>query len=321
MNDDPREHIHAESAGRPPTTTMMSTKLENGDRIVLRGLQTAARLEGCHGTVAAVQTANDGRILLAVHLDILKTFWIKPENVVREDPMQKHNMQNRATVNDGVLEPTATPSLGLPLMRTFAIVRWIVATQYLLEKSLTVQQVPQLPVQKSLELNAYAIKHWNDKHGVRECLTSFVHHKDPNEQFTVEKRFIASVLKSDRGMKSWHYGLQGDFWFVGRDFTGSFVIPDKNKDIVYKVVGICRNGGGSFKKPGESVSLNAFPHCMPITIVPWFGRLLYDTTVLVPPKQLKRAQVHDLAHKLHENVLKAIQSSRVIEYLAEIEEK
>jgi len=301
-------------------TTMMSTDLpEKGDRIVLRGLESAAHLEGCHGSVADVKTAKDGRILLAVHLDILKTFWIKPENVVKEDPLQKHAVQNRATVHDGVLEPAATPSLGLPLMRAFAIVRWIVATQYLLEKSLTVQQVPRLPIEKSLELNAYAINHWNDKHGVRECLTSFVHHKDPNEQLTVEKRFIANALKSERGMKSWHYGLQGDFWFVGRDYTGSFVIPDKSKDIVYKVVGIFRNGKGTFKKPGESVSLNAIPLCMPITIVPWFGRLLYDTTVLVPPKQLKRAGEHDLAHKLHENVLKAIQSSRVIEYFAELE--
>ena len=313
--------------------------LEKGDRIVVRGLandDNTSHLEGCHGSVALVRTAQqDGRerVLLAVHVDMFcKTFLVHSEHVVREDPLEKHSVQNCATVQDGVLEATATPTLGLPLMRALAIVRWIVATQYLAKtpnsnadyKALKVQQVPMLPWHASLELNAYAIQHWNDKYGVRACLTSFVHQEvapgGDNQQYAVEKRFIARALQSKRAMKAWNFGLQGDFWFVGRDYTGSFVVPDKNKDMVYKIVGICRNGGPAFKKPGEAVSLNPIPNCMAITIVPWFGRLLYDTTVLVPPAQLKRANESKLAHLLHETVLKSIQKSTAIEYFAELEQ-
>lgn len=326
------------------------TDLEQGDRVVLRGLVDPAtlHLNGCHGSIALVQPVagagptaarGGGGIVLAVHLDWLgKTFLIRPEHVVREDPILKYARQNCATVEDGVLEPIASAALGLPLMRAFAIVRWIVATQYLAKSTsssshqdyqkLTVQQVPSLPFQRSLELNAYAIQHWNDKYGVRDCLTSFVNHQpppatttSPQQNFTGEKRFIANALQSPRGMKAWHYGRQGEFWFVGRDYTGSFVVPDQNRALVYKIVGISRatTTTAVFKQPGEPVSLHVTPHCMPITIVPWFGRLLYDTTILVPPGRLKRADEPQLAHQLHETVLRAIQKSTAIEYFAELE--
>jgi len=162
---------------------------------------------------------------------------------------------------------------------------------------------------------------WNDNFGVHACLSSFVQ-QDP-KQLSVEKRFMAAALKNVRSMKSWHTGICGDFWFVGRDYGGSYVIPDKNKSFVYKIVGISRgaiNGGRAYKKADEPLSLSQIPFAMPITVVPWCGRLLYDTTVMAPPLHLKRADT-EMAHQLQEQVLKAIQKSRVIEYFADLEEQ
>lgn len=60
------------------------------------------------------------------------------------------------------------------------------------------------------------------------------------------------------------------------------------------------------------MSLNKIPTKMMITVVPWKGRLLYDSTILVPPDQLVRPQTPIEAQKLHMVVLESIQFGSVI---------
>jgi len=81
-------------------------EFELGDRVVLHGLEGAAHLNKCHGVVAAKKKTTINQQdshLYAVHLDILKTLWIKPGNLTRENEMSKYTLQNRAPVVDGVL--------------------------------------------------------------------------------------------------------------------------------------------------------------------------------------------------------------------------
>jgi len=202
---------------------------------------------------------------------------------------------------------------------------------------MTLQQTLRLPLARSLELNAFAIQNWHKpstKTGVCACLCSFVQHQEDPQALVVEKRFMARALQSRRAMQSWHLGLHGDFWLVARDESGTLVIPDKNKDLVYKIVGISRNNGtagaagagakstAAFKQPGEALSLNKVPVLLPaLTIVPWYGRLLYDTTLLSPVSSHQRATDPKLAVQLQERVLKAVQNSTVIDYLADLEEE
>jgi hypothetical protein len=54
-------------------------------------------------------------------------------------------------------------------------------------------------------------------------------------------RFIRDALHEDTLVKSWHIRVHGNFWVVGLDHEGSFLIPVNNQDTVYQALGLQRN--------------------------------------------------------------------------------
>lgn len=309
------------------------SEFRSGDRVVLRGLTRAPHLNGRHGTVAAIPPTitHEGRC--AVHLDILlTTVAILPSYLEKEDlSLASYAIQDRCAVYDGVLvDPSSCDDdlkrVGSAIIYIFYLMRWIVATSYVIKddetNNISILQIPNLPTAKSLELNAYAIQHWvqNPQNGTTGVWNSVAEFFKQTEDHA-ENGFIVQTLKDSRAMKSWHLGVQKDFWFVGRDYTGSYVVPDGNKDIVYKVVGISNKLQQKRKKPGDPVALIKTPMRLTITVLPWYGRLLYDTTI-GPPREEHVLHATDpaLANGLHVAVLKSIQAGSVIEHWAELED-
>jgi hypothetical protein len=295
-------------------------ELQLGDRVVLHGLIQAAHLNGRHGVVAAI--LEGGRC--AVHLDVLRpvTISIQLVNLKKEDPATaSYAIQDRCAVFDGVIVDSESPiaeHLGKATIQIFHLMRSMVVTSF--PKDVwgisSMQQIPNLPADKSNDLNAYAVTHWND--GVYDRFVEFV-----KAQGFAEDGVLVRALNDARAMKSWHLGMQQDFWFVGRDYTGTYIVPECSKDVVYKVVGVVKNTNSleSKKKPGDPVSIIKIPMRLKLTVLPWYGRLLYDSTI-PPLSEEFVVQANDpaLAHRLHSVVLKSIQAGTVIEHLAELED-
>jgi hypothetical protein len=131
-------------------------------------------------------------------------------------------------------------------------------------------------------------------------------------------------------MKSWHLGIHQDFWLVGRDYNGTYVVPDSNKDVVYKVVGIQNNANVASSVPSKdkqqqqqhALTIIKIPMRLRMTVFPWYGRLLYDTSIAPPRPEhvVHAASDPDLAKRLHTVVLLAIQAGRVIGHLSELDD-
>lgn len=319
---------------------------QKGDRVVLQGLTSssgstdAAEMNGRHGMVAVVG------LRCAVHLDVLKTVIIQPVHLRKEDASKvaSYAIQDRAAVSSGALilvvrndddannnHTTAAScissnSQAAAMIHTFHIMRWIVASYFMKEHNTsiltTVQQIPTLSAETSLELNAYAVKHWKGDGGVYDRFLEYV---KANRKY----EYIVQAMNDVRAMKSWHLvGLHQDFWFVARDDTGTYVVPDINKDVVYKVVSLVvvdNNKNRPLRATAavdqHSATLIKVPMRLRITVLPWYGRLLYDTS-LAPPRQdnVMLATDDSFANRLHGVVLQSIQKGRVIEHLAELED-
>jgi hypothetical protein len=123
--------------------------------------------------------------------------------------------------------------------------------------------------------------------------------------------FAIQAINGEKTMRCWGQGIQQEFWFVGRDYEGTYVVSDFDKTKVYQIVGIMKKGP-NYKRPDEPMSLNKIPTKMMITVVPWNGRLLYDSTILVPPDQLGRPPSPIEAQQLHVVVLQRIQEGTVL---------
>lgn len=328
------EEEHIPVTPEPPAFT-------KGDRVFLHGLTAAPHLNGRHGWVAAIG------LRCAVHLDWpLKTVMIvSPRDHLLAEPksLASYALSDRPDVYNGALfdpshhpNPVASASGLIHLLR---LMRWTAATMQRSSSSssandqisstnLTLQGVTALSTEPSLALNAYAIQHWRQldeagkENGIRHRMLEYLRHHQSNLHFDTSS--LQQALCERRAMASWHCGIQQDFWFVGRDTAGTYVVPEANKDVVYKIVGVVNaQESAQSKKPGDSVSIVSVPMRMSITVFPWYGRLLYDTTI-APPKPENVVYAHQsgdpsLVHRLHNIVLLSIQAGRVIEHLAELE--
>lgn len=133
-----------------------------------------------------------------------------------------------------------------------------------------------------------------------------------------EQAVLTPALRSLRALRSWGLGFQANLWFVGRDHEGTYAVPEENKYAVYKIVSFSQPAT-ELKSPGEPMSLNVVPVCMKTTIVPWFGRLLYDSTAIPPKDAIVRAPNPVVARYLQTLVLKAIKTGVVIDTFFELE--
>jgi hypothetical protein len=302
--------------------SVTSAAFAKGDRVIIRRLTTSTELNGRHGIVAAAG------LKIAVHLDILKTVILDSFHLDHEDTtwssVTGQATPDRMAVQNGALwGSTADAAQATEVQQLFHVMRWIAWAMQIQAKGgqnsqVTLSQMAFNPAEMGHTLNAYAMANW---HSVRSRLIEYTRQNPAIP-------LLAAALDDGRAMKSWHCGIQGDFWFVGRDYQGTFVVPDRNNDVVYKIVGIVNQVASSHaKQPGDAVSIIRVPMRLRITVVPWYGRLLHDTTVAPPqPDSVVYAGVKSdndtnppLATKLHRVVLQAIQAGRVIESLVEVE--
>jgi hypothetical protein len=122
--------------------------------------------------------------------------------------------------------------------------------------------------------------------------------------------FAKDALQSPHAAGGWHVRVHGNFWIVGSSqHTGAaYLIPEDSKSMVYEVLGI-RNALYPMIARGPFTR----PVLMAATLIPWYGRLLYDGVVrpahdMHTPQQASRA----LTEKLQAAVDMAVNGGRVI---------
>jgi signal recognition particle subunit SEC65 len=125
-------------------------------------------------------------------------------------------------------------------------------------------------------------------------------------EFTIE---IESLLTSCH---------QIDFWIVGADENdgGTFLVSNVNRNTVYKVLGV-RNSLFCMVEP----TFGQQPIHMKLTMVPWYGRLVYDGVIIPAHGRPGPPEIADdaLAKKLKKSVKLARKEGRVVEKLAQLE--
>lgn len=281
------------------------------------GLVKSAHLNQCHGTVVDDESA-EGTVI--VDLDVRpKRFKIKTQNVEREAPLPEDG--RRAKVNEGILEELDGRAMNLLL----EVVRVVAATECCYEPDVdsleALARIRQQPT-GMWKINQYTSRAWSNwkkvKHLVKSHMLENMETKSENNEPVPEYATLAhEALEDVRAMASWHIRIHGDFWVVGYDESGAYLIPKANRKSVYKCVGI-RNALGPMifnKRPDAPIML------FTTTMIAWYGRLVYDG-VLLPgeaqfgkPKEASSA----LARALRENVEQAKAEGRVIERLAQLE--
>jgi hypothetical protein len=86
--------------------------------------------------------------------------------------------------------------------------------------------------------------------------------------------FCGSAFDHVRAVKSWHVRIHGDFWVVGGDARGTYLIPQKNEDMVYQCVGLTKSLHETIQSKYGSQSM-----VWKVTLIPFYGRLVYDGVV------------------------------------------
>ncbi|KAL3925371.1 MAG: hypothetical protein SGILL_000457 [Bacillariaceae sp.] len=129
--------------------------------------------------------------------------------------------------------------------------------------------------------------------------------------------FCGPALDHIRAVKSWHIRVHGDFWIVGGDEQGTYLVPRKNEDMVYQCVGLSKSLHETIQSKYGSK-----PMVWKVTLIPFYGRLVYDGVVT-----LGGATSHGLAmvanesksRRLNATVAEAKRNKRVIRRLLQLE--
>lgn len=269
-----------------------------GDRVIVR--------DGRHGMVEGLDATNN---LYTVFLDTLITIHtdaIQPETKQFVDP------KDRVPVFDGVVDPRPLQpdrdSIGTALRNLFYYVRFLADPQ---QRPLPV--IAQFNATEAMKLNETAIQHWNNIHAKLVRLV--------RTRSTAEQKFLLPALFDRRCAPSWHdKAIVADFWLMGKDYEGMYVIPDDNRNVVYKIVGIAKqqhaaSTAGTPSTP-PALTLNQQPICQRLLVVPFYGRLLYDSTTIVSSARQPSMR---LAQALRMVTRISLQKNRVVEHLAELE--
>ena len=294
-----------------------------GDRVELQGLKKMKRLNGRHGVVASELDESTGRFCIDLDLlDQLATVAAKPVNLKREAvPLPI----DRAQVTGGMLVENQGRAFSLIL----DVLRYLVA--FCLHQDPDIRHFPDIErvkdenLEKAQFLTASAWSYWDDPgankgtgdRGIYQSAVEFI-----PEMFSVEdgntnhlnheeKRVLRAVTDKV-AVAGWNHRIHGDFWIVAKDTNdgGTYAIPDDNKRAVYKVFGMT-----SCLYDLLQNALPGMPAKVKMTMVPWYGRLVYDGTVNVT----NRYAPDTLAARLANSLQTAKAEGRVVERLIQLE--
>jgi hypothetical protein len=131
--------------------------------------------------------------------------------------------------------------------------------------------------------------------------------------------FCSAAFDHVSAVKSWHIRVHGDFWIVGGDEHGTFLIPQKNEDMVYQCVGIATN----LHQMIES-RYGSRPMVWKVTLIPFYGRLVYDGVVMLgggssSSQGLAMAASESKTRKLQMTIQEAKRHGRVVKRLLQLE--
>jgi hypothetical protein len=298
-----------------------------GDRVVLHGLVKMKRINGNHGVIAGELDETTGRYRVFMDLlDQLPAVTAKPANLKREASPDDSMSTERAQVMQGCLVETQGRAFSLVL----DVVRYLVA--YVLHEDPEIQhfddimRVKDVSMEKANFLTATAWTHWDDPgsykvagdRGIYQCLLEYLPEAfgvvDGNTNHLSEDEKLPLRALTDRpAVAGWSHRLHGNFWVCGKDPDdgGTLLVPVVNKLAVYKVFGMtsCL----------YDLLARAFPGGKPVqvklTMVPWYGRLVYDGLVSpIDPRPSKQ-----LIEKLQKAVKTAQEEGRVVERLMQLE--
>lgn len=300
---------------------------------MLQELANAAHLNGRHGRIST--PLESGRF--GVDLDTFsKRKAIKPENLVKEqDITDDYEVAQPA---NGVLTEHPhgrTASYLLDMMRInagYTYGDYGVLSQMDLERF---RNDPNGQV-KIAHLTSMGWSNWvaenNDglevggldrdgifnlvKEGNKETLQEIEEKQIPKEKLPQELFFAKEALEAKHAAGGWHVRVHGNFWVAGQapDTGGCYLIPEDNTSMVYEVLGVRSALYPMVSRHGPR------PLLYSATLIPWYGRLLYDGCVIPAgnsplPKQASPA----LAERLQQSIQTAVEQGRVITRLRDME--
>ena len=312
-------------------------RLHHSDRVILMGLQKAPHLNGKHGTI--VSNLDPELLRYAVDPDICtlsSRINVKPTNLTTEPPPSHPLGDDRSKAENGILEE----KYGRVISDVLEVVRFIAGRFF--EGDPRVQDIADIDRMRSQgmmglyrlnEFMAMAWTYWTDSgshnvpktihDGVYGLLVDYIENQVPEAQpdslQDPHYQIMARSIRTRAATGGWDTRIHADFWIVSDDPEGggAYIIPDNNPHLVYKVLGVTNAMYPALQRqfPGEILKMSA-------TLIPWFGRLVYDGTLAAatggrpgpPPRASAR-----LKEKLKQQVLESVEKGLVIERLAELE--
>jgi len=278
--------------------------------------------EGMHGAVVDLLDNNK----VAVDLDLTHTCIRVSPKYLKPEPAIADNV-HRADVKDGSLVEQEGRAINDVLESMRAVAATVFCGENDVKDSNDIQRIRttegQVGLLKIARYNSIAWTYWKDGQGASlsspELGGTYDHlklyMKETNElNPDIAERyppFIAALKSLDdvAAAKSWNVRVHGNFWVLGMDNDGTYLIPENNKSQVYQCVGVRE---AIWPKMNDQVRL------MTVTMIPWYGRLVYDGTLapagpfgLFCPPRLKRS--------IKDSVEKAKAENRVISRLAQLE--
>ena len=167
-------------------------------------------------------------------------------------------------------------------------------------------------------------KHWIQKEWKRELARRPIPINPKEARTFVQYRdmvdFCGASFDHIRAVKSWHIRVHGDFWIVGGDAKGTYLIPKHNEDMVYQCVGLTTSLHEMVKS-----SYGDRPMVWKVTLIPFYGRLVYDGVVTLgggfnnSSQGLAMAASETKARKLRATVEEAKRNRRIVQRLRQLE--
>ncbi|CAB9508173.1 expressed unknown protein [Seminavis robusta] len=309
-----------------------------GDRVIVHSLQKASHLNGHHGCIGGPPNATTGRYPVdfdlpgeASHRVMAKAANLKPEPYIplKDDDEDRWSPFHLANVKDGILEEAEGRPLCLLLDAIRFLVGNVVHRDPNLQNGLADIEKLRHQGQSGLErIHHYMQSAWSywDRHLVQDddgggeirpsiyllLLQFFEELPAVNDMALVnmppEFHVARAALYHRTAVEGWDTRIHADFWVL-------------NHHSVYKVFGL-RNCLSQALKTFDNFNEDSDgdPVLLTVTLLPWYGRLIYDGTCTpahgheAPPEVAGEG----LAEQLRQNVIIARQEGRVVEHIAQL---
>lgn len=314
------------------------TTFNVGDRVILRGLVRAKRLNGRHGVIGLPLDPSSGRFAIDLDLPDASSsnpsgIAVKPANLIQEPALPPDAEEKRAQVMGGKL----VEEQGRPMSFILDNVRFLVGYLFVEDPGIqSIHDIDRLKDVSMIQLNfltATGWSHWVDcgayensgGKGIYLALKDWLQKQciqnKPYAELDAGYRRIYDAINAPSAVGGWNCRVHGDFWlYADVEEGGTYCVLASNPRSVYQFVGMTQPLGRLIQ---HSYGQGSFVRHL-ITMVPWYGRLVFDGLICPVgsdgnqtryPKVASSAK----AEKLREAIRLAKEEGRVISRLAQLE--